>query len=110
VDETSQFNPSLSAAAPQAAASGERQPDALYQKGRLVARVRDVEIDQDAREIHFGEIINSDELLIPEECEYQKYRIQIQRIAYASKLDPHEPQKGRVLREVSADLLGYREQ
>jgi hypothetical protein len=110
VDETSQSKPGVSPAAPQTVSSGHRQPDGLYQKDQLVARVLDVEIDGESKEIRFGEIINSDELMIPEECEYQEYRIQIQRIAYASKLDPHEPQKGRVLREVSADLLGYREQ
>lgn len=110
MDETSQSKPSVSPASSPTAAPGQRQPDGLYQSDRLVARVLEVEIDRDAREIRFGEIINSDELLLPEECEYQKYRIQIQRVAYASKLDPHEPHKGRVLREVSADLLGYREQ
>jgi hypothetical protein len=108
VSETA--NLSVSPGAPQGAASGGRPPDALYQGERLVARVQDVEIDLDAKEIRFGEVSNSDELMIPEECEFQKYRIQIQRIAYASKLDPHEPHKGRILRGVSADLLGFREQ
>jgi hypothetical protein len=110
VKETSQSNASLSPNPPKPATSKARQSDALYQGNRLAARVRDVEVDLDAKEIRFGEISNSDELMIPEECEFQKYRIQIQRIAYASKLDPHEPDKGRILRGVCADLLGFREQ
>ena len=61
----------------------------------------------DGKEIRCGEITHSDQLMIPEECEFQKYRIQIQGITYASKLDPHEPHKGRILRGVRADLLGY---
>jgi hypothetical protein len=48
--------------------------------------------------------------LLPEECEFQKYRILIQRIAHASRVDKQEPHKGRTLRGVTADLLGYREQ
>lgn len=88
----------------------EREPDALYQKDRVVARVLDAEIDAEAREIRFGEIYNSDELLLPEECEYQKYRILIQRVAYASKVNREEPQKGRILRGAMAEILGYREQ
>jgi hypothetical protein len=49
-------------------------------------------------------------LLLPEECEYQKYRLIIQRIEYASRIDKTAPQKGRVLRGVVAEILGYREQ
>jgi hypothetical protein len=88
----------------------EREPDAIYQNNRLVARVLDAEVDTEAKEIRFGEVFNSDELMLPEECEFQKYRILIQRIAYASKVNKEEPHKGRILRGVSADLLGYREQ
>lgn len=86
-----------------------REKDALYQSGRIVARVIDPEVDLDGKELRFGEIYNSDELMIPEECEYQGYRILIQRIAYASKIEKGEAHKGRVLRGVSANLLGFRE-
>jgi hypothetical protein len=87
-----------------------REQDAIYQNDRLRARVLDPEVDTDAKEIRFGEVYNSDELLLPEECEYQKYRILIQRIAYASKVNKEEPHKGRILRGVTAEILGYREQ
>ncbi len=86
-----------------------REPDALYQNGRLVARAADVEIDLDAREARFGEVYNSDGLVIPEECEFRDHRILIQRIAYATKIQKGEEHKGRVLRGVSCDILGTRE-
>lgn len=86
-----------------------REKDAIYQKGRVVARVRDTEIDLDLKEIRFGEIQNSDHLVIPEEAEFQEYRILIQRIAFATKIQRGEEHKGRVLRGVVSDLLGYRE-
>ena len=90
--------------------SAEREEDALYQNDRIVARVLGPEVDLRAKEIRFGEIYNSDGLLLPEECEFQKYRILIQHIAFASKIDRAAPHKGRVLRGATADILGYREQ
>ena len=87
-----------------------REDDAIYQNDRLVARVLEPMIDSESREIQFGEIYHSDHLLLPEECEYQKYRIIIQRIAFASRVDRQAPEKGRVLRGVVAEILGYREQ
>lgn len=95
-------------AAPQAA--GRREPNALYQGGRVVARVLQPEVDLAAKELRIAEVYNSDELMIPEECEFQQYRALIQRIAFASKIDKAEPHKGRILRGVIADILGYREQ
>jgi hypothetical protein len=87
-----------------------REHDAIYQNDHLRARVLDPEVDVDGKVIRFGEVYNSDELLLPEECEFQKYRILIQRIAYASKVNKDEPHKGRILRGVTAEILGYREQ
>jgi hypothetical protein len=85
------------------------EDDAIYQEGRLVARVVEPEIRNDAREIRFAEINQSDALMLPEECEFQKYRLMIQRIEYASRIDKNAPEKGRVLRGVIAEVLGYRE-
>jgi hypothetical protein len=96
-------------AAAKAEAPPPREPDAIYQDGRLVARVRDVQVNLQARQVRFAEVYNSDELLLPEECEFQKYRIQIQHVADATKVSRTEPQKGRILRGVTADLLGDRE-
>ena len=48
--------------------------------------------------------------MLPEECEFQKYRLIVKRIEYASRIDKNAPEKGRVLRGVVAEILGYREQ
>ena len=85
------------------------EEDALYQNGKVVARVAGPEVHPNAREIHFAEISRSDDLVLPEECEFQKYRLMIQRIEYASRLEKNAPEKGRVLRGVVAEILGYRE-
>ncbi|MFQ5816830.1 MAG: hypothetical protein ACE5H2_02595 [Terriglobia bacterium] len=87
-----------------------REPDALYQRDRVVARVLGAEVDEASQEVRLGEIYNSDDLLIPDACEFQKYSIQIRKMDYASKIDKAAPHKGRVLRGVTADILGYREQ
>ena len=87
-----------------------REDNAIYQDNKLVARVLDPAINQDSREIRFGEIHHCDALLLPEECEFQKYRIMIQRVGFASRVDRAAPEKGRVLREVVAEILGYRVQ
>jgi hypothetical protein len=93
-----------------AGAPKDHEPEAIYQNDRLVARVAGAEVDLVAKQIRFAEIYDSDELLLPEECEFQKYRILIQRIADATKVSREEPHKGRILRGVVADLLGHREQ
>jgi hypothetical protein len=87
-----------------------REQDAIYQGDRIVARVAEAVVDLEAKELRLGEVYESDHLMIPEECEFQKYRILIQRIGYATKVDKVSPHKGRILRGVVADILGYREQ
>ncbi len=87
-----------------------RQDDAIYQNGQPVARTLEAEVDLEAKEIRFGELYESDRLLLPDECEYQKYRILVRRVAFASRLDKNAPHKRRVLRGVVAEILGYREQ
>ena len=92
------------------AAGAEREPNTIYQGAKPVARVLDAEIDLEAREIRFGEIYSSDDLLLSEECDFQKYTILIQRIGYASKVEKESEEKGRVLRGVAAEILRFREQ
>jgi hypothetical protein len=96
----------------QFAPPGGRGEDAIYQgnPSRQVARVLGTEVNWDAREIRFEEIYQSDHLVLPDECEFQKYRILIQRVGFASRVDKAAPEKGRVLRGVVAEILGYREQ
>jgi hypothetical protein len=97
-----------SATAP-AGQTGKYQEDAIYQGGKVVGRVVEPDVRLNAREIHFTEINRSDDLVLPEECEFQKYRLMIQRIEYASRIDKNAPENGRVLRGVVAEILGYRE-
>jgi len=87
-----------------------REEDAIYQDGRVLAREGDPNIDWAAREIRFAELSSSEELMLPDECEFQKYKIIVQRIAHATKVDKGALHKGRVLRDVVAEILGYREQ
>jgi hypothetical protein len=86
------------------------EEDAIYQDGKIVARVAGAEVRSNSSEIYFNELSGSDLLMLPEECEFQKYRLIVQRIEYASRIDKTAPQKGRVLRGVVAEILGYREQ
>ena len=86
------------------------EENAIYQHGKIVARVAGAEVRSNKSEIYFNEINESDLLMLPEECEFQKYRLIVQRIEYASRIDKNAPQKGRVLRGVVAEILGYREQ
>lgn len=90
--------------------SGPREQDALYQGDRVVARVLEAEVDMEAKELRIGKIYESDQLMIPEECEYQQYRLLIQRVAFASKDEKDGPHRGRILRGVIADIMGYCEQ
>ena len=87
-----------------------READAIYQDNRLVARVVDPQIDIEAKNVQFGELFQSDTLMLPDECEFQKYKILVQKIEDATKLDRKTPEKGRILRGVSADIVGYNEQ
>ena len=75
-----------------------------------MARVIGAQVDAEAKELRFAEVHNSDELVLPDECEFQRYRIMVQRIAHATKVDKGALHKGRVLRDVVAEILGYREQ
>jgi hypothetical protein len=104
-------NPNTSAgiSTPQAL-SGSREDDGLYQNGRIVGRALDARVDREAREIHFGEIFNSDELLLPEDCEYRNYRVLIQHVGFATREERGEAHKGRVLKTVVAEILGFCEQ
>lgn len=109
-DEYTASSPHTTPAQQASRARTPREENAIYQKDRIVARVNQADVDRDAKEVRFEEIYNSDELVIADECEFGKNRILIEKITYAIKVDPHRPQRGRVLRGVSADILGYHEQ
>ena len=85
------------------------EEDAIYQEGKVVGRVVGAHVRSDAHEVYFAEINGSDALMLAEECEFQVYRVMIQRIEYASRLEKNAPDKGRILRRVVAEILGFRE-
>lgn len=90
--------------------AGNREQDAIYQRGKLVARVVDPYVDSEAREIRFDELFDSDHLVLADECEFQKYRIMVQKVAFATKVDHRPGRTGRTLAGCTAEILGYIEQ
>ncbi|MFQ5695921.1 MAG: hypothetical protein ACE5HB_08025 [Terriglobia bacterium] len=88
----------------------QREADALYQNGHLVARAVDPQVDEKAKEIRFPEVYQSDELLLPDEFEFQKYVLLVRDVDSATLIDKTSRERGRVLRGVRAEILGYSEQ
>ena len=68
------------------------------------------EVDEAAKTVSFKEITHSTLLLLPDECHFRKYTLQIDTVADAIKVDKMEPDKGRILRQVTAKISGYVEQ
>ncbi|HEX5410922.1 MAG TPA: hypothetical protein VFZ27_03590 [Terriglobia bacterium] len=95
---------------PAGAGSAHREQDAVYQGGKLVARVMAPDVDLEAKEIRFDEIFDSDHLVLADECEFQKYRIMVQKVAFATKVDHRPGRTGRILAGCTAEILGYIEQ
>lgn len=98
--------------APSRIPMSEREDDALYQYStffgeRRVARAVAAEIDEPNKEIRFVELVESDKLLLPEECDFRKFKIQIHTVEDAVKVDKEDPERGRILRNVTAEIKGY---
>jgi hypothetical protein len=108
VNEKSVASQGMSQAGP--TGSRDREEDAIYQEGKPVARVVEPDVDTEAKEIRFEEIVDSDHLVLAEECEFQKYRIMVQKIAFATRVDQRPGRKGRTLAGCTAEILGYIEQ
>ena len=86
-----------------------REPEALYQKDKFAGRALGYEIDEAGKEVRFNEIENTDDLLLPDEFEFQKFILVVRKVAYATKVARESPHKGRILKGVVAEILGYRE-
>lgn len=87
-----------------------REQNAIYQQGKLVAHIVQPDVDLEAKEIRFDEIFDSDHLVLADECEFQKYRIMVQKVAFATKVDRRPGRTGRTLSGCTAEILGYIEQ
>jgi hypothetical protein len=90
--------------------SANREPDAIYQNGKIVARVANPDLDLETKEIRFDEILDSDHLVLAEECEFQEYRIMVQKVAFATREDHRPGRVGRALAGCTAEILGFIEQ
>jgi hypothetical protein len=93
----------------------EREDNAIYQwqfhhGERLVARVVKPQVDEAGKRVSFMEITHSDLLFLPDECQFGKYKLEIDTVGDAIKVDHSDPDKGRILRDVTADITGYVEQ
>lgn len=93
----------------------EREDDAIYQwqfhhGEHVVARVVKPEVDEAAKRVKFMEVTHSDLLFLPDECQFGKYKLEIDTVGDAVKVDHSDPEKGRILREVTAHITGYVEQ
>ena len=86
--------------------AADRDPNGLYQKGALVARIREAEIDEAGKEVRFTEIYQSDDLLLPEECEFREFILVVRRVTYATR--ETTPERARILRGVVAEIVGRR--
>jgi hypothetical protein len=89
------------------APAADRDPNGVYQKGKLVAYVKEPDIDEAGKEVRFAEIYKSDDLILSDECEFRKFILIVRRIAYASK--ENDASRSRTLRGVVAEIVGYRE-
>ena len=90
----------------------ERDDEAIYQWSfhhgdRLVARAVGPEIDEAAKRVRFAEITHSDLLLLPDECHFRKYKLEIDTVGDAKKTDTANSEEGRILRQVTAQVTGY---
>ena len=90
--------------------AGSWEQDALYQKGKIVARVVGTDVDLGSKEVRFDEIVSSDDLVLADECEFQKYTIFIRKIAFATREDHREGRQGRTLAGCTAEILSHLEQ
>jgi hypothetical protein len=93
----------------------DRENDAIYQwqfhhGERLVARVVKAEVNESAKKVSFMEVTHSDLLFLPDECQFGKYKLEIDTVGDAIKVDRSDPEKGRILRDVTANITGYVEQ
>lgn len=86
-----------------------REPNALYQRGKFAGRALACEVDEVGKEVRFDQIENTDDLLLADEFEFQKYNLIVRKVGYATKVSRESPHKGRILRGVVAEIVSYRE-
>ena len=85
-----------------------REFDAIYQTGKIVARVSGIKIDQGNHKILFEEVYNSQTLDLEAEFEFEKWRLKFVGAESIIGLDTSQPQKGQIISQAVCELLGVR--
>jgi len=96
-------------------ALSDRDEDGIYQwqfhhGERKVAQVVKAQVDESGKRVSFVEVTHSDLLFLPDECQFRRYTLEIDTVGDAIKVDKTDPDKGRILRDVTAKITGYVEQ
>lgn len=76
-----------------------REQDAIYQTGKLVARVSEPKVDEAHATINFSEIYNSNPLDENSEFEFGRWRLKLRSYRLMVGLNVSAPQKGRIFYE-----------
>lgn len=85
-----------------------REKDALYQGGRILARVSGAVIDEAKSTVRFDEIYNSNELNLGAEFEFQKWRLRFRSAESVTMVLASAPQKGRIIEKAVCEIAGLR--
>jgi hypothetical protein len=82
--------------------------DAIYQDGKIVARVAGARYDDTKGKIYFEEISNSRALDLSREFEYQKWQLKFVGAEALIGMLASAPEKGQIIQKVVCDVLGER--
>ena len=85
-----------------------REKDALYQNGKIVARIIDAAVRESEAKVFFEEIYKSNELDLGSEFEFQKYRLRFRSAETLTMINTSSPQKGRIITKAVCEIIGER--
>lgn len=85
-----------------------REPDAIYQSGKIVARTTGETVSELNEVIKFDEIYQSNGLDLNSPFEFRKWRIEFVHAGTMTQLKINAPQKGKILETVKCKIVGTR--
>ncbi len=85
-----------------------RELDALYQDGKIVARVVGPQYDDKHARLYFEEIYNSRAADLSRELEYQKWRLKFLGAETLIGMLSSAPEKGQIIQKATCEVLGER--
>ena len=83
-----------------------RETDAIYQDGKIVARVSGIVIDESNARILFAEIYNSNSLALESEFEFRGWRLKFHSANTVIFLDVTQADKGRIIEQAVCEIIG----